>query len=223
MPLYIDRTSEVSISTLFDTEFIRGLKKYLGFHPDTASDDMPVSIEDLFHEAISTCETEQWRFILPKDVVLELPKEAFCYSDKLLILPFGPLVEPTSSGAEGITISYKDVDSNSVPFTDFEQYLGEPIRLYSETWDTMINACKDMLYPISVSYSAGYSEFSEIPKSTIRALKILTYHYFEFRDSMLAGNVSPVPEGFEHNRNHAVLNDHRGIKYIVDDWCKVSA
>lgn len=209
MPLVIDRTTEAELSTLFDTDFIRSLTQYLGIDPDTPSEDMPLSVTELLEEAISSCEQEQWRLILPKEVTLQLPVEAFCATDGMLFLPLGV--------ASDITISYVDLEEEDVDYTDFTQYGGEPIRLWSDDWSPLTNDCFDSQYPVTVTYTPGYTSYSEIPKSTIRALKVLVCHNFEFR-----GFDAPIPKAYEHNRNLAWLNSERANRYIVDDWTKVS-
>jgi hypothetical protein len=209
MPLVIDRTSEAPLSTLFDDEFIRSLTQYIGIEPDTPSEDMPLSITELLEEAISTCEQAQWRFILPKDVILLIPDSAFCPYDNMLILPLGV--------ANNVIMTYKDVDGVDQPYTDFTQYAGEPIRLHSNNWSGMTSNCLDTMYPISVSYTPGYKSFDEIPKSTVRALKLMAAHSFEYRGSDI-----PFPQAYEHNMNLGWLNNERANRYIVDDWNRVA-
>jgi hypothetical protein len=209
MPLVIDRTSEAALSTLFDTDFIRSLTQYLGMDPDTPSDDMPLSVNELLEEAISSCEQEQWRFILPKEVTLLLPVEAFCDYDQLLFLPLGT--------ASDLVVSYTDTAGATQTFTDFIKYTGEPIRLWSNNWSDLIDDCFESPYPISLTYTPGYTSYSQIPKSTIRALKVLVCHNFEFR-----GMDIPIPKAYEHNRNLAWMNNERASRYIADDWSKVS-
>jgi hypothetical protein len=209
MPLVIDRTTEADLTTLFDTDFIRSLTKYLGMDADTPSDDMPLSVNELLEEAISACEQEQWRFILPKEAKLLLPVEAFCADDKLLFLPLGV--------ASDVAISYTDLEGDELPFTAFTQYPGEPIRLHSDSWYDLINDCSEDPYPISVVYTPGYTSYAEVPKSTVRALKLLVSYNFEFR-----GVDAPIPEAYKHHRNLAWLNNDRANKYIADDWTKVS-
>lgn len=207
--MVIDRTTEADLSTLFDTDFIRSLTQYLGMDPDTPSEDMPLSITELLEEAISSCEQEQWRFILPKDVTIFLPISAFTCYDNALILPLGP-------SEEDIALTYTDSSNEEQSFDSFTTYHGEPIRLWSEDWSTITDNCNDTPYPITVSYRPGYTSYSQIPKSTIRALKILVSHSFEFR-----GIDAPIPKAYEHNRNLAWLNNERANKYIIDDWSRV--
>jgi len=209
MPLVIDRSSEAALSTLFDTNFIRSLTQYLGIDPDTPSEDMPLSVTELLEEAISSCEQEQWRFILPKEATLLLPIEAFTYCDRMLFLPLG--------SASDVVVTYTDEDEDEQTFTAFTKYAGEPIRLWSETWSDLIDDCLDTPYPVTVTYTPGYTSYNQIPKSTVRALKILVCHNFEFR-----GFDAPIPKAYEHNRNLAWANSERANKYIVDDWSKVS-
>jgi len=209
MPLVIDRTSEEELSTLFDTDFIKSLTEYLGIDKDTPSEDMPLSVTELLEEAISSCEQEQWRFILPKEVMLLLPAEALCEVDQMLFLPLGV--------ASDLVLTYTDLEEEEQTFTDFTQYAGEPIRLWSENWSDLTNDCLDTPYPITATYTPGYISYQQIPKSTIRALKVLVCHNFEYR-----GADAPIPKAYEHNRNLGWLNNERANKYIVDDWSKVS-
>jgi len=208
MPLVINRTSEADVGTFFGTEFIRGLVQYLGMDPDTPSEDMPISVNDLLEEAVSVTETEQWRNIMKLSVQLSLPVEAFCESDRLVFLPLGV--------ADDVTIAYKSLTDTDEEFTDFSQYGGEPIRLYSKNWDTLVSDCADEPYPITVSYSPGYGSLGHVPKSTIRALKLLVAYHFEYR-----GADVPIPKAYFHNCFLAWLNNERANRYIVDDW-KVS-
>ena len=209
MPIAIDRTSEASLASLFDEDMVKSLTKYLGIEPDTPSEDMPLSVSELLEEAISTCEQDQWRIILPKDVTLMLPVEAFCSNDKLLFLPLGV--------SANHTITYEDYNNDTVSFTDFGVYSGEPTRLYSDDWYSMVNNCAEKPYPITVTYRPGYTYANEVPKSTIRALKVLTAYNFEYR-----GSDVPLPDAYKHNMMHGWLNNIRANKYIVDDWNKVS-
>lgn len=209
MPLVIDRTSEAALTTLFDTDFIRSLTQYLGMDADTPSEDMPLSVNELLEEAISSCEQEQWRFILPKDVTLLLPVEAFAELDKMVVLPLGVATE--------VSISYKDLEEDTQTFTDFTLYTGEPIRLYSDSWYDLINDCFEEPYPITVSYRPGYTSIEEVPKSTVRALKLLTAYNFEYR-----GADVPMPQAYKHNMMLGWLNNDRANRYITDDWNKVS-
>jgi hypothetical protein len=209
MPLTIDRTSEAELATLFDTAFINSLTQYLGIDPLTPSEDMPLSITELLEEAISTTEQEQWRFILPKEVSILLPVEAFMACDKMLFLPLGVASE--------VVINYTDTNGDAQTFDDFTQYAGEPIRLWSDNWSDLTDDCFDENYPITAVYTPGYTSYSEIPKSTIRALKILTVHNFEYR-----GTDAPIPKAFRHNCDLAWLRNERANRYIIDDWNKVS-
>ena len=209
MPLVIDRSSEAALSTLFDTDFIRSLIQYLGMDPDTPSEDMPLSVTELLEEAISSCEQEQWRFILPKEVTLLLPVGAFCQVDELLFLPLG--------NATDVAITYTDLSEVEQSFTDFTQYAGVPIKLWSDDWNDLVSDCFDSPYPVTVTYTPGYASYAEVPKSTVRALKLLVAHSFEYR-----GYDMPIPKAYEHNRNLDWLNSERANKYIVDDWSEVS-
>lgn len=225
MPMYLDRSTESALSTLFNETFINKLKKYLGYDSDTPEDDIPVDVEDLLSHAISTCEQEQWRFILPKEVVLYLPYEALCEQDKLLFLPFGPLVVSEDSGQESITISFINTSdvTTEIAESEYRRYEGEPIRLWCNDWLALVpNIKTEDPYPITVTYTAGYTAFNQIPLSTVRALKILCYHYDSFREAIGESSIVATPSSYCHNRDLALLNDRRAIKYITDDWAKVN-
>jgi len=177
MPMFIDLSSEASLSTIVTEDFIRSVKRNIGFDPETPTDSLPVDIEELLHECISICEREQWRFLLRKTVTLSLPYEAFTSADRLMFLPFGRVTE--------------DVND-------------------------------EQPYPITLSYTTGYSGYDSVPKATIRALKILAYHLFEYRDAVSEGSTSELPQGYTHLRDLDLLNDHRAVRYVTDDWKKVS-
>lgn len=209
MPLVIDRSSEDALSVLFDTDFIRSLTEYLGMDADTPSEDMPLSVNELLEEAISSCEQEQWRFIRKKEATLLLPVGAFEECDECLILPLGV--------ASDVAITYTDLNDDEQTFTDFTQYAGEPIRLWSDSWSDLVDDAAESPYPVTVTYTPGYSSYAEIPKSTVRALKVLVSHSFEYRGADL-----PIPQAYKHNMMLGWLNNERANKYIVDDWNKVS-
>jgi len=222
MPMTIDRSTESALSTLFDSYFMARLKQYLGFDPDTPASDIPVDVDDLLRQAIATCEAEQWRFILPKSVTLYLPYEAFCQKDKMLFLPFGPIVPPNSGNAIR-TFTFRDVDgaTQTVTQTTLQRYDGEPIRVWCDDWEALFpNIDTDSPYPVTVSYYAGYSTYTKIPYTTVSALKILCYHFNTFREAIDGTNVG-LPQAYIHNRDYGLLNDHRAIRYITDDWQKV--
>jgi len=224
MPMVIDRSTESAISTLFDADFMKRLKQYLGFDPDTPADDIPVDVDDLLRQAIGTCETEQWRFILPKKVTLYLPYEAFCDWDKMVFLPFGPIVAPVSGNyIRTFTFIDNDDTTQTVTQTTIRRYEGEPIRLWCDDWDALLPSIKQIdPYPVTVSYYAGYTAYNQIPFTTINALKILCYHYNTFREG-IDGTSTGLPQAYISNRDHALLNNYRAIRYVADDWNKVAS
>jgi len=226
MPMLINRSSETTLTDIFDEDFFNQLKSYLGYDPDTPIDDIPVNMEELLQHAISQCEQEQWRFILPKEVTLYLPSSVFCDEDKLIILPFGPIVDNIDSGVDSITtFTYIDINDTvqSIVASAYRRYLGEPIRLWCNNWGTLTpNIKTEDPYPVTITYTAGYATFNDIPHSTIRALKILCYHFDSFREAIAESSVV-IPAAYCHNRDFALLNDRRAIRYIVDDWSKVNS
>lgn len=218
MPMYIDLSTEAAVTTIVNSDFLSAVKRNIGFDPDTPDEQLPVDLTDLMHECISICEKEQWRFILRKTVTLSLPYEAFCYNDRLFFLPFGRVTALN-------TFSYKKSDGTTanVSSSDYTIYTHEPSKLWCEDWaDLFDDIDTEQPYPITVSYTTGYNSFSEVPKSTVRALKILAYHLFEYRDAVSEGAMTDLPQGYCSLRDHNLLNDHRAIRYVVDDWTKVS-
>jgi hypothetical protein len=218
MPMYVDLSSEAAVTTIVNDDFLTAVKRNIGFDPETPDEQLPVDLTDLLHECIQICEKEQWRFILRKDVTLSLPYEAFCYHDRLLFLPFGRVTALT-------TFSYvkDDNTTGTISSNDYTIYSHEPSKLWADDWSELFDDINtEQPYPITVTYTTGYSTFSEVPKSTIRALKILAYHLFEYRDAVSDNMVSELPQGYCSLRDHHLLNDHRAIRYIVDDWTKVS-
>lgn len=218
MPMYIDLSTEAAVTSIVSDDFLNAVKRNIGFDPETPDDMLPVDITELLHECIQICEKEQWRFILRKTVNLSLPYEAFLERDGCFFLPFGRVTSISS-------FSYikSDLTTGTVDSSDYTLYSHEPSKLWCEDWTELFEDINDIQpYPITITYTTGYSSFSEVPKSTVRALKILAYHLFEYRDAISDGSVSELPQGYCALRDHNMLNDRRAIQYIVDDWSKVS-
>jgi len=214
MPQIIDRANEAALSTLFDDTFLSTIKQNLGFDPDTPCSDLPVDIEDLLADAVSICETQQWRFILQKPVTLLLPYKAFLERDGLVFLPYG-------SASSLTTFTYTDVDgdSNAIDSSDYTIYAGEPLKLWCDDWSALFpDIDETQPYPVTVRYTTGYSAYAQIPKSTIRALKILCYHMYEYKDAIAEGTVNILPQGYEYHRDLTILNCHRAIRYVAEDF-----
>lgn len=218
MPMYIDLSTESALSTIVTDDFLKAVKRNIGFDPETPTEHLPIDLEELLHECIAICEKEQWRFILRKTVTLSLPYEAFCEPDRLVFLPFGRITSLS-------TFSYTKSDGTTatVSASDYTLYSHEPSKLWCEDWSELFEDYDDeQPYPITIAYTTGYSAYSSVPKTTIRALKILAYHLFEYRDAIAEGSVAELPQGYCSLRDHDLLNDHRAVRYIVDDWKKVS-
>lgn len=217
MPMHVDLSTEASLSTIVTDAFKKAVKQNLGFDPETPDDQIPVNIDDLLHQAISVCEKEQWRFILRKSVSLTLPLQAFANRDRLCFLPFGTV--NTLSG-----FSYLKTDGTTANILGgFSILSHEPSKLWSENWDTVLSNCnEEHPYPITVTYTTGYASHSVVPRPTIRAIMILAYHFFEYRDAVSDGQMLNLPQGYQQLRDLNLLNDQRAIKYITEDWSKVS-
>lgn len=218
MPAVIDLSSEAALSTIATTAFLNEVKRNIGFDPDTPDYDLPFDLQGLVAECIAACEREQWRFILRKPVTLSLPYRAFRNADRLLFLPYGKVTTLTS-------FTYQKTDGTTATVTSdkYTIYAHEPSKLWASDWSAVLSDVDDeQPYPITVTYTTGYSSFSEVPKTTIRALKILAYHLFEYRDAISEGSVNELPQGYCQLRDLAMLNDHRAIRYVVDDYTFVS-
>lgn len=219
MPHSINRSSEeTEFDSLFTSTFLNIIKQNLGFDPATADADLPVDIADLVYDAVSIVEQQQWRFIIRKPVTLLLPREAFAEPDGFVLLPFGSVSSLT-------TFTYKDVDgdTNNVSSSDYALYAGEPARIWCEDWSAVMSDIDgDLPYPITITYTTGYSSLSAIPRATLRAIKILTYHLFEFRDAASESMMHELPQGFQQQCSLNMLNSHRAIRYLNDDYRKVS-
>ena len=218
MPAIIDWSSESAVTTIVTDTFLAAIKRNIGFDPDTPTASLPVDLTDLMHECIQICEREQWRFILQKEVKLILPYEAFLAHDRLVFLPFGIITALT-------TFNYVDNSgvTQSVSSSDYTLYDGEPAKLWCDDWTELFDDIdNEQPYPVTIEYTTGYASYSLVPKTTIRALKILAYHLFEYRDAIFDGSVSELPQGYCHLRDLQLLNDKRAIRYVAEDWLKVS-
>lgn len=218
MPAIVDLSSEAAITTIVTDTFLKSVKRNIGFDPETPNELIPVDLEELLHECIGVCEKEQWRFILEKSVKLLLPFEAFCKRDQLLFLPFGPVTE-----LDAFTYTKSDATTGSVLSSSYTIYPGEPAKIWSADWSEVFDDLDCVQpYPITLTYTTGYPSYDAVPKSTIRALKILAYHFFEFRDAVADGSVMELPQGYCSMRDLSMLNDRRAIQYVAEDWMKVS-
>lgn len=218
MPMYVNLAQEDPVTTLVTDALITQVKQNLGFDTETADTDIPVDIPELMHQCISVCEKEQWRFILRKPVTLNLPYEAFAAADRLMFLPFGRVTSIT-------TFSYKKTDGTTanISSSGYTLYQNEPAKLFCKDWAALfVDIDSELPYPITVTYTTGYSSLSEVPKPTVRALMILAYHLFEYRDAISDGTVKELPQGYCQLRDLSLLNDMRAIRYVAEDWTKVS-
>lgn len=217
MPQIIDRANEDALSVLFNTAFFNQVKQNLGYDPATPCEDLPFDIDSLLAEAVSIVETQQWRFIRRKPVTMLLPYEAFTENDCMVFLPYGP-----ASSLSSFTYTNTSNQSVTVSSSDYTLYPGEPIKLWANNWTSVLTDIDtDLPYPVSITYTTGYSSFSAIPPSTLRAIKILAYHIHEYRDAIAEGNANILPQGYEYHRDLALLNCHRAIKYTAEDYDKV--
>lgn len=218
MPMHIDLSSEDDLSVIVTDAFRKAVKFNIGFDSETPDEQLPVNIDDLMHQCIAICEKEQWRFILRKTVALSLPVSAFNCPDRLLFLPFG-----TVSELDGFTYLKSDNTTAAVSSESYNVLPHEPSKLWAADWNTVLpNIHEEHPYPVTVTYTTGYASYDEVPKSTLRALMILAYHFFEYRDAVSESNIVGLPQGYQQLRDLSLLNDMRAVKYITEDWAKVS-
>lgn len=207
MTATIDYTSEDAVSTLFDTDFTDDLHLYLGLDPTLDSSDQPVSVDDLLHDAIHIVEGDQWRNILNKDVLLQIPYDAFCATDNKIYLPFGTVNSVT-------TFTYIDSDGDEQTLTegtDYTLYTQEPAFCWADNWwDVVTDLTTDNPVAAEITYTTGYSSFSEIPRGTLRALKIMCYYIFNNRGL----DDVQVPMAYRHQCMQAMANNRRALEYV---------
>jgi len=199
----IDYTSEVAVTSLFPSTFIDDLTLYLGLDPAVAAKYQPLDIENLLHTAISMTEQNQWRFILRKPVTLSLPLSALCFDDNRIYLPYGPVASLT-------TFSYTDTDLavQNISSSDYTLFSEEPSWIWAKNWNTPIpgnSVHSSHPAPISLSYTTGYTDFEEIPKSTLGAIRVIAYHLFVNR----GGDNMETPDAYTHLMHQAKLRNQR--------------
>jgi hypothetical protein len=219
MPQVIDRVNEDALSVLFSDNFMNSLKQHLGYDPTTPCADLPFDLEGLLEEVISIVEQQQWRFIRRKPVTMLLPFEAFQEPDCMLFLPYGSVASLTS-------FTYKDTDGANIAVqsSEYTLYQSEPIKLWCRDWYSVFTDIdSEMPYPITITYTPGYQYYQQIPRSTIRAIRVLAYHIHEYRDAIAEGNASMLPQGYEHHRDLNFLNCQRAIKYTAEDFRKIGS
>lgn len=218
MPMFVDLSTEAALSTIVTDAFKKQVKTNLGFDPETPDDQIPVDLDSLLHQAISICEKEQWRFILRKTVTLTLPLTAFQNADRLCFLPFG-----RTSSLTSFTYLKSDNTTANITADKYTVINYEPTKLWAADWQAVLTDIhEEFPYPITLSYTTGYAAHNDVPRTTIRAIMILAYHFFEYRDAVSEGAMTNLPQGYQQLRDLNLLNDHRAIKYITEDWSKVS-
>lgn len=208
MSAVIDYTTEVDLTTLFDQPFIDEVTKYLGLDPNVPTNHQPVNIHSMIHQSLRMLETEQWRVILPKEVILHLPREAFCYPDNRIYLPFGEVSTITS-------LTY--IDTAEV-LTDITSRVGDDIYLYtrptgflySDIWNTFLVHTK-LPEPITIAYTPGYTSPSEVPPGVKNALKLMVYEDFEQRGNE---GLTEYSDACKHHQRQGWLRHPRLLEVI---------
>jgi len=203
----IDRTSETGFETLFDDAFLRDLTKYLGLDPDVAEAEQPVKVTDLVRECIADLEDHQTRIILPKEVILQLPREAVCAQDKRLYLPYGD----TAS----VAVTYRDTNDAWVVLDSsvYTLFRGDPPYLHSKNWlsdTTVVDLDPDYDLPLTVVYTPGYTAKAEIPRSTFSAIKTWCYWKLEVR----TGEDMEIPDAYSHLARQAAIDSVRARRWV---------
>ena len=190
MSLTIDYTNEAAVTDLFSTEYINRVYKYLGLDPEIDAAYQPLNVVDLIKSAVGVVEQNQHRIILTKEITIRPPVTAFCRVDKKVFLPWGV---PQSTPV----VTYQpDPDVAAAPVTGVLFDNREPCYLWAREWDEFLT--EDNPDPITITYSVGYTDESQIPKSTLAAIEIYCHYSFNRED-----NQEDLPDAFWH---HCFLN-----------------
>lgn len=218
MPAYIDRSTEARLSSLFPKDWVDGLYKYLGLDPTVAEADQPIDVLDLLEEVVGITESIQWRNILRKQVVLSLPLHAIynCNTSgtgSKIFLPYGTISSITS-------FTWVDVNGDSNSLTSGTDYTptfnSDPPFLWKDYWTNVITDPSDTRpEPLTITYTAGYSTFQQIPRATLQAIKILCFHLMEIRGQTAEGDKDTAyPRAFVENAHKDRCWDERALEFI---------
>lgn len=196
----INYGTETPVTDLFPKQFLDDFTLYLGLDPDVDPRYQPIDIIDHLKACISTVERDQWRIVLPKQVVLvgdlcDLHK----YGDNRVYLPYGNVDELTS---------FTYIDKNSETQTVSSGYTlntMEPCFLWASNWNTVAPANTENPIAVTITYTTGYSSFSAIPSSTIQAIKVLAYHLFVNRGEESVD----LPKAYAHLVNQDMIRNQR--------------
>lgn len=121
--------------------------------------------------------------------------------DAEIELPYGKTGSVTS-------IVYKDQEGNNTTLdssaysVDTDLVPGRIVIGYDQSWpsETLFN-----LNPISITFTCGYGDASDVPADIKHAIKLLAAHYFENREPIVTGTtVSKIPDTVD-----ALIWNHR--------------
>lgn len=195
----IDRTTETKVTDLFPKQFIDDFTLYLGLDPDVAPQFQPIDIIDHLKTVVDIVEEDQWRIILPKTVTLRGPlKDLFRYGDRKLYLPYGNVASLTS-------FTYLDTNgtTQSVSSSNYTLCSEEPSYIWCSNWARYIHADGCNPVALTITYTTGYTTFSEIPQATLKAIKIMAYHLFVNRGAEPVARPMAYDHTVDMNKNRS--------------------
>lgn len=153
-------------------------------------DDDDLLIEDLIVSARQSLEIETARSFLTTQWAMRT--DAFPCGSQTIALPRSPLQSVES-------ITYLDVDgaeqtlSTDVYGADLHS---EPGRIYlkpSQSWPSVYAIPQ----PITISFTAGWFDVTEVPGGIKSAIKLLVAHWYEQREATIERAIHQIPLGVE--------------------------
>ena len=195
--------TEDAVEDLFPKQFLDDFTLYLGLDPNVDIQYQPIDIIDHLKAVIHTVEKDQWRCILRKEITLAGSLDDFYQRDNRIYLPYGSVASLT-------TFTYLDSSSVSqtVDSADYFLSTSEPSYVWCSTWSTVVPAHTEHPAAVGITYTTGYSSFTEIPASTLQAIKVLAYHLFVNRGEESVAR----PAAYDHLVNHGMLRSQRAME-----------
>ncbi len=142
----------------------------------SSDDDL---IDSLVATATAACEEILQRSIMPQTWLIVL--DAFA---EVMRLARPPLVSVSS-------VKYIDTDgaqqtlASSVYSVDSGYITGRVLLAYGQSWPSI----RDQKNAVEITYVTGYATAALIPSDILGAIKLLTGHYYEHRENVIAGTM----------------------------------
>jgi len=146
-------------------------------------------IEALTLAAAEMCENFQNRKYMQAGKVLKLDE----FPGNGIIRPrWTPLIDvdsiqyvDTDGSTQIVSVSDYDVDTDSEP--------GRITPAYNKSWP----ATRPQINAVTVNYQAGYATADDVPDAVKQAVKLLTGHFYEHRESVSEVKLSEIPQGIK--------------------------